>query len=302
VTSFFAAIQSIYMKPGTHFLILDYRKIEKWVPICCAVLLFSFTPLSGQNSNRNHANIIENALKTNPDWILPNPSFVKTKPSFFTGQNTRTIKPFLIFMSHPLAQNLFSALDCENKLIRYLLKNKHLKFGITQGEEAGPPFFGVRISPSHSIKTAIIVNNSIAEGQIISWSHASPEANECPSKYSFFSIKIESEITNWEDVFPIVEYEKNREDDEKVLLGIIFDQQAFPSRLKPAPPHLGILATPQGDSINGTFQDLDSDGIEDVFCYSEKLDEVSSTEYLRLFINVGGSWRCAWSELNEACI
>jgi hypothetical protein len=142
---------------------------------------------------------------------------------------------------------------------------------------------GIKLSWKRKIVGLIWLENKIYSSSISNWCFS--DETECPNTYIFPTLTFEkifnvpNALTNNLEGLSIIPYSE--------VFDTITTQETN-------------IKTSSGKIVTGRGFDLNNDKINDIFLYSEKIND--TTWYTRLYINVNGQWKCKWIELNEECI
>jgi len=230
-------------------------------------------------SNFNQQKFID-SLKNSVDqkWIRINPTFIKTKSSFF---NTDNENKYFVGLLQISGQSIPFTWDDNLSLLQFLLTLDN-EINFKRGIAADEKFKGTRIVWEKKLNGLIWFNDKTYKALVDNWYLST--ISECPGTIIFpnLSLKKVTEIptalTNNLQGLTILPYNKN----------IIIKSSKT------------TMTTEDGKAINGVGYDLDNDDIFDIFNFNEDIDE--TTNYIRLYINVNGHWKCKWVNLDEACL
>ena len=250
------------------------------------ILIFLTTILSyGQGDNVSSSGDkyyhLYDSIKgaVNSKWLRNNPKLLTTQRSYFKKDSNIKYYVGLLYIS---GNSIPFTWDDDLSLLNFLLAKD--KKG-TIAKEASPDliYHVLKISWDQPVSGLIWFNETIYQANIRYW-HFS-QYNECPGTLSFPSLSFEKVadipnaiMNNIEGLF-IFPY---LDDITKIYRKEV------------------SLKTSGGNTISGKGYDVNGDGINDIFTYSEKIDE--STWYTRLYINIEGTWECMWINLDEVCL
>ncbi len=213
------------------------------------------------------------------DWVRENPELMETEASYFDKE--RAEKYFIA----PIQVSGYStpfAWDGNLSMLRFLL-SKDDSIEVLRGAEADPNYKGIKITWKQGLSGLVWFDNKAYEAPVKDWWLI--KESECPGTITF----------------PTLSFEKQFEVPNAITnslegLAII----PFNSEFKEIKASDVSLKTKNGMLLNGKAYDIDSDGIVDVFRYEEEIDE--TTSYSRLYLNVGGKWKCKHVKQDEVCI
>jgi hypothetical protein len=261
------------------------------ITICKALLLILFLSFS-----ENPIGFIKDELSIQSKWKIENPVLTKTEKSLFNNINVKNIFIFPISIS---TKNEMYFWDCENRILDYMNSSGEYAFSLRKEFAADGKIAFSELIPSNKIDLIVLTNQNIIKSKMTKW--RKDNNYECPGNYSF---------SHWEIDSAQFGYKFSEEDirnlSEKLygnMIGIILFsscEKGFKIGIPVANDiEMDLL---HGDKILGIGWDLNQDNILDIFTYIEKLSNVTSDRYFRLYLNLNGKWECKWVELIEDCI
>lgn len=249
-----------------------------------AIFLLKILSAYGQKQQTTSTSKKQNEIigilkqKVDQKWVRKNPSLNPTKYSFFNKYNESKYFVGLIQIS---GNSIPFTWDNNLSLLKFLMALEN-EIVVKQGIDADQNYKGTKVIWKKSINGLIWFNNKSYKALVENWHLFG--SNECVGTIIFPNLsfkkvaEIPNAVTNNIQGLTILPYNQNI----KIKTSEI------------------VLTTTIGKSIKGTGYDLNNDAVFDVFSYIEEIDD--NTTYKRLYMNVGGKWKCKWISLNEECV
>jgi len=228
--------------------------------------------------------------------LKKNPKFKKTRSSLFTPEN---IKNNYIFLTYIDSTFLYIE-DCDYsmlKFLRYKTQQQKLQYLVSDSTDNIVNNEKLRaIRWGKKIPFKMYDNNYVFESNINLYTEywVCGDKFDYANKYPFMMPERTSLRKN---------YTEDQSEDLRYILSnpimvfsvIPLDDNAYdlPFNLEGTAEETK-LETSKGDKINGTGIDLNNDKILDAFWYNDIMDSKIVEVYVRLYINVEGSWVPIW--------
>ena len=152
-------------------------------------------------------------------------------------------------------------MDCENRILKQLVKKDKIGFKLLHGKDADPVWGGDKLIPTKFPKVLILVLYKVIQGEMLSWNKGG--VDECHLHYTFPFLKIASaEFIN----DPHKEYFHNIWGIYSPLMDLI---ESRISSVNIVPTSMETL---KGNSIEGTGVDLNNDSVQDIFLFDKKIN------------------------------
>ena len=240
--------------------------------------------------------LIKQELSIQNDWLLQNPILARSKASFFNAANSKHVIAFPISWAPNFGIYIT---DCENRILAEAYSAGKHSFWLLN--EMGPVNGSgyTSLHPYFSTEMTILTEGAASYGWLSEWRKGKAKETECPGNHTFPTWRIRS----WDfEEAASKEALRTLHNQYGTMLGVgtfneYFKEEAIKTPLA-APLKLETL---KGMQIQGTGVDLDRDEIPDLFWHIENLPDITR-RYFRLYMNVGGEWKCTWVELIEDCI
>ncbi|OAQ42323.1 hypothetical protein A5893_04220 [Pedobacter psychrophilus] len=252
------------------------RKISILIILQLSTLIALAQKPNTTKSVTDSQDIITNLKKTvDQKWIRPNPKLKPTKLSFF---NTENAQKYFVGLLQISGFGIPFTWDDDFTLVGFL-SNLDKKINVKKGTEADPIYKGTKIKWRNDINGLVWFNGKTYKSTVDNWHLFG--INDCPGTIMFPNlsfkkvIEIPNAVTNSIQGLSILPYDEN-------------------IKIK---SHKTTMTTENGKIIQGIGYDLNNDSIFDVFSYEE-----ITTGYKRLYLNIGGQWKCKWIHLDEECI
>jgi hypothetical protein len=251
--------------------------------------------LAKQNKDAVNA-LFRSELALRNDWLLQNPILARTKASFFNAANSKHVLAFPISWAPNFGMYIT---DCENSILAEAYSAGKRSFWLLNETGPGNRSGYTSLHPYFPSDLTILTEGSVSSGWLSEWRKGKEKERECPGNHTFPIWRIRSwdfdEAAAQEALHALRTHYGN-------MIGIVSFNDNFKEEAMKAPrANLLKLETQEGTPIQGTGVDLNGDEIPDLFWHIENLPDITR-KYFRLYINVGGEWKCAWVELVEECV